>query len=112
MSQLFANIRSGLKTGEPKWVIPALIFFGAAILIFLNAFINAPERDGVVVDGQVTNCMYGVERLTGAQHVTCSVKLDDGTVQQRYGAEYLPSGTHVAYQRFQRRLFGAVYEQR
>jgi len=106
MANLFTNIRNGLRTGEPNWVIPGLIFLSATIFVILNE----PGEDGVAVNGQVTNCFYGEQRLTGTQFVNCTVKLDDGTVQSTHALGYLSPGTHVTFRRYKRRLMGTYYE--
>jgi len=107
MSGVVDSIRSGLRTGEPKWVIPSLVFGVAATFVFLNG----PIGESTSIRGSVTSCRAFVQRLTGAQVVACAVELDDGTRQSYDATIVLPSGTRVSFQRYARRLIGTLYVQ-
>jgi hypothetical protein len=108
MYRLFANISSGLRTGEPKWVIPGMILVAAALFVFFNA----PVGEGVAVRGSVTGCVSGVQRLTGAQSVSCTVKLDDGTIQQTEAPGHSSPGAQITFHRYERRIIGTYYSSR
>ena len=105
MPHLLAAIRSGLKTGEPKWVIPGLVLLAGGVFVFANL----PTGQPTPVPGRVTGCVSSVARLTGGQYVTCTFTLSDGTTQRSEVAAPLAPGTVVTFQRYDRRLLGSVY---
>ena len=52
MGTVVALLRSGFRTGEPKWVIPGTIFLVFGVFYFLNL----PYGDSTDVRGFVKNC--------------------------------------------------------
>ena len=106
MSHLLTAICSGLRTGEPKWVIPGLVLVSAGVFVFANL----PGGEPTLVIGRVTDCVSRVARLTGAQSVTCSFALSDGTTQRSEVAAPLTPGTLVTFRRYDRHLMGSFYE--
>ena len=105
MPHFLTAIRSGLRTGEPKWVIPGLVLLAAAVFVLANL----PTGQPAPVSGRVTGCVSSVARLTGGQYVTCTFALSDGTVQRSEVSAFLTPGTVVTFRRYDRRLIGSVY---
>ena len=105
MAHLLTAIRSGLRTGEPKWVIPGLTLIASGAFVFANL----PIGDPTPVTGRVTSCISSVVRLSGGPSVTCTVALSDGTTQRSQVAAPLAPGTVVTFNRYDRRLVGSDY---
>ena len=98
------QLRSGFRTGEPKWVIGSTVLLAGAVFVALNGPVGDPER----IAGTVLECSSVSERHRPGAVVSCVVLLDDGTRESVRVTRDLEFGHRVHFLRYERRIVGTA----